>query len=240
VLNKEWRLHRNLCSEGDQEPLLLRYLKVSGSKLWGIELLGFQTVEHPVDALRKALLMDFNNPASGVYSLDIDHLDDDDLQKLESIRAKFNASGVETPRKAESRTLVGWERDLFEICIAFTGMHWTDPGFTLDEYIDAGLPINFKNPLTGRTLLHNAAASTVTQIAQTLIETGKCDYLIRNNSEKLAYDLSFELGHDLALCKQLLDLTLEQARSTRIDLKTILTHPNSSDEQDIRASLSLD
>lgn len=80
----------------------------------------------------------------------------------------------------------------------------------LKEYLDHDFPINFQDPRSKTTALHRSLPSAYT-FAQMLIESDKCDLLLKDNSGRLAYDVAYEHCYDIDLAEELEEKTIKQA-----------------------------
>ena len=112
------------------------------------------------------------------------------------------------------------ERDLFDLgLVLIESGKWGDSGLA-EKFIEAGFPINFQHPYSKKTLLHVALTGQgegLSRLANTLIDSGKCDYLLKDNIGQMAYDLSYRWGLDLALCEKLYEVTRKQAADQNIE-----------------------
>lgn len=63
----------------------------------------------------------------------------------------------------------------------------------------------------GMTALHHAAARGARSCIRLLVGTGKCDYLIRDNYGRYAFELAIEGGRDMAVARLLLKKQIQQA-----------------------------
>ena len=63
----------------------------------------------------------------------------------------------------------------------------------------------------GMTALHHAAARGVRPCIRLLVASGKCDYLIRDNQGRYAYELAVEWGRDYAVARLLMQKQARQA-----------------------------
>jgi hypothetical protein len=69
----------------------------------------------------------------------------------------------------------------------------------LGHLIDQGVPVNFKDPLTGATALHYIAAYNARPAFRVLIKSKDLDYLVRDKRGRLASELAFAGGDDPAM-----------------------------------------
>ncbi|HNP51839.1 MAG TPA: hypothetical protein PKJ85_08600 [Nitrosomonas nitrosa] len=87
-------------------------------------------------------------------------------------------------------------------------------------YIEAGLPVNFQHPKTGRTALHSTCIYRVNNVedfagqcefANMLLDTDDYKLLLPDNSGRLAYEMVYCHGYDFDLADRVKQKTLEQA-----------------------------
>jgi len=120
-----------------------------------------------------------------------------------------------------------WEKFLFELGMMFCNYLQGETAFTVHEYIDAGLDINFAHPKTGRALLHNAASCTAINTARQLVDSKECEFLQRDSMGHLPYDLAYERGRDYDMCEFIAVETMRQALVRKHDLKDIFKRKDS-------------
>lgn len=128
-------------------------------------------------------------------------------------------------RKMEGRhqgPFAGRERDLLKLGLVLLESAKYGDQDTLREYLDCDFPINFQHPLTGRTALHNAMAGNKWEYAEILMDSGRCDYLLRTNvTEDLACDYSYYGCTNSVLADRLDIETMKQARERGVDIETL-------------------
>lgn len=64
--------------------------------------------------------------------------------------------------------------------------------------ISSGINVNFQDKF-GMTALHHAAATGFRAAIRILVNSGKCNYLIKDNKGRLASELAYEWGRDYAV-----------------------------------------
>lgn len=94
----------------------------------------------------------------------------------------------------------------------------------LDVFLENDFPVNFQHPVTARTALHESMAFDCPDFARKLMDSGKCDYLIRAKSGSLACDLGFENMSDLGLVDHLHDATTQEANKNGLDVTSLFKH----------------
>lgn len=86
-------------------------------------------------------------------------------------------------------------------------------------FLMAGFPANWQDPETGEAALHVAAGSKARDVARLLVETGFCDYLLRDAQGRLASELAYMHGEDPAVARLLGIKERKQAEAEGIALK---------------------
>lgn len=79
------------------------------------------------------------------------------------------------------------ERKLFELGMDFLDSANHGAVSHGKEYIDAGLDVNFRDPVTLKTALH-VAAHTCTEFVRILVNTGECDYLAQTKEGEMPFE----------------------------------------------------
>jgi len=128
-------------------------------------------------------------------------------------------------RKMERRNLgpiTGRERELLKLGLVLLESAKYGDQNTLHEYLDCDFPINFQHSLTGRTALHNAMAGDKWEYAEILMDSGRCNYLLRTNvTGDLACDYSYCNCKNSVLADRLDVETMKQAVERGIDIETL-------------------
>ncbi len=92
-------------------------------------------------------------------------------------------------------------------------------------YIEAGMPVNFQHPKTGRTALHSTCIYGVenvedfsgqSEFANMLLNTDDYDLLRPDNLGRTGYEMIYRFGYDADLAERVKQKTLEQAAKRRI------------------------
>lgn len=73
----------------------------------------------------------------------------------------------------------------------------------LKLFIDEKFPVNYQDPETSETVLHIAAGSRARKVLRLILSTGQCDFLLRDEQGRLASELAFLYGQDIAVAKLL-------------------------------------
>ena len=85
-------------------------------------------------------------------------------------------------------------------------------------YIEEGFPANWQDPLTGATALHGAAGTRARACVRVLVESGRCDVLLRDKQDRLASEMAFLYGDDPAAARWLRVHERRQAAAKGISL----------------------
>ena len=110
------------------------------------------------------------------------------------------------------------ERKILELGILFLKAAEEGRADEVNEFIDAGFPVNFQHPLYHETALHIAAANNAKDVLNALDSTGRCDYLIRDARGKLAWNNAEFFSHNSDLSEAILTKTREQANQEGVAL----------------------
>ena len=73
---------------------------------------------------------------------------------------------------------------------------------SIAKLIADGAPVNFRDPRTGATALHYTAAYRARPASRVLLNSGQCDFLIRDNKGRRAWELAIS-ADDFALTRLL-------------------------------------
>ena len=87
---------------------------------------------------------------------------------------------------------------------------------TVLAFVHEGFPVNLCDEKTGETALHIAASSNARDVARVLIESGKCDYLLRDRRGYLPSDKAFLFGRNSALARLLAIKEEQQAAANGV------------------------
>lgn len=85
-------------------------------------------------------------------------------------------------------------------------------------FLEAGYDPNMTRPRWGDTVLHIAATRNACDLARVLIESGKCDYLLRDARGQLASEKAYLYGRNPALSRLLAIKERKQAEAAGIRL----------------------
>jgi len=88
----------------------------------------------------------------------------------------------------------------------------------IQAFINLGFPVNYQDPRTGRTALHEAAGTRARDVVKLLLRVRGCDFLIRDNKGRLPSEMAYLYGHDPALARLLGDKERRQAEAQGIKL----------------------
>ncbi|MBS9405471.1 hypothetical protein KG088_17850 [Halomonas sp. TRM85114] len=96
---------------------------------------------------------------------------------------------------------------------------------TVDAYLEAGMPINYQDPVTKQSALHVAAAARAREAIRVLAKYPDCNYILRDRHGRLPSELAYVFGGDTALSRYLTIKEFKQAKSERCILKYRETLP---------------
>ena len=85
-------------------------------------------------------------------------------------------------------------------------------------YIEEGFPANWQDPLTGESALHGAAGTRARAVLRVLVESGRCNFLLRDRDGRLASEMAFLHGDDPASARWLRIHERRQAAARGIKL----------------------
>lgn len=118
--------------------------------------------------------------------------------------------------------ITGRERELLKLGLVLLESAKYGDRNTLREYLNCDFPVNFQHPLTGTTALHNAMRGNKAEYAKMLMDSGRCDYLLRTNvTEDLACDDAYYNCTNLVLSDRLDIETMKQARERGVEIETL-------------------
>ncbi|MGA7178908.1 MAG: ankyrin repeat domain-containing protein [Thiobacillaceae bacterium] len=85
-------------------------------------------------------------------------------------------------------------------------------------FIEEGFPTNYQDRQSEETALHISAAVHARKVLRVLIESGLCNYLLRDKGGRLASELAYLFGHDPAVARLLGIKECKQAEAQGITL----------------------
>ena len=80
----------------------------------------------------------------------------------------------------------------------------------LQGLIDEGADVNYQDK-NGMTVLHHAAARGARPCIRALVNSGQCDYLIKDNENRYSYEIAIEWAKDYAVGRLLAKKQKQQA-----------------------------
>lgn len=83
-------------------------------------------------------------------------------------------------------------------------------GDRADLFVGRGGDVNVRDD-EGLTPLHHAAARGARHAIRALVKSGRCDYLIRDNKGRYAFELAIEWARDHAVARLLMTKQAQQA-----------------------------
>ncbi|MCW8966349.1 MAG: hypothetical protein OQK82_06660, partial [Candidatus Pacearchaeota archaeon] len=89
---------------------------------------------------------------------------------------------------------------------------------SLIHYYEEGFPLNWQDIDTGETALHVIAACRARDCLRLYIKTNECDYLIRDNWNRLPSEMAYLYGNDPAVARLLGNKERKQAELQQVKL----------------------
>lgn len=80
----------------------------------------------------------------------------------------------------------------------------------IQAFINSGANVNFQDA-QGMTALHHAAARGARACIRVLVNSGQCDYLIKDNEDRYAFEIAIEWAKDYAVGRLLAKKQKQQA-----------------------------
>jgi len=78
-------------------------------------------------------------------------------------------------------------------------------------FFDSGISMDHRDPETGGTLLHAAAAYGVRSVIRLILKDGSTNYLMRDFKGRYPSELAYEVARDFVLGRLLMKKEIEQA-----------------------------
>ena len=224
--DKYWIIHVNQVLDGYGKSVL--ELALSSKKAQRSRGRGFFSTpieshsSEMVDRLHRMLRHEYRPEE---YNNKKEHImeDDSSTQKIDRmIDVLINRTRGIEGRLSELDELpaeVVRERKLYELGMAFldAAEHCDVPLGKV--YVDEGFGVNFQHPTSKLTALHVSVVGTAVAFSDMLIDSGKCDYLLKDSRGFFAYDLAYKFGKCSDLTYELKKKTLEQAKSRGIKVE---------------------
>lgn len=120
-------------------------------------------------------------------------------------------------QEANASTLVQREQKLLDLGLAFfKAAGYNDVPYG-KAYLEAGLPVNFQHPVSGKTALHETCAHAVhPDFGYMLLEAEDCDFLLQDKRGRLPYQYAYEFSRSVDLADKIRQKTLEQAAERNV------------------------
>ncbi|QYZ64674.1 MAG: hypothetical protein HPY30_00900 [Gammaproteobacteria bacterium (ex Lamellibrachia satsuma)] len=197
---KRWAIYKKQLSDGEVEPLSSKMARNMGQ--------GFGLLGSSGEQLKGSLMND-------VIDEVIKQLKNEE-QELERLTMKaMESQGIKKTKK-QLAVFKGkypdMENKLFELGMIFLDAARRGNADKVKEIEKTGFPVNFKDPIHGMTALHYAASSSAKEVVRELVNSKKCDYLLRDQKGRTALDLSYEFGRHRSVERLLLNKTIGQAK----------------------------
>jgi len=88
----------------------------------------------------------------------------------------------------------------------------------LEIFVEEGFPLNFQHHETGASVLHILAAGGARQALRVILKSDEIDFLLRDNQGRLASELAYLYGGDVAMARLLGITERKQAAAKGIKL----------------------
>jgi ankyrin repeat protein len=88
----------------------------------------------------------------------------------------------------------------------------------LQAFIEGGFPVNWQEPETGQTALHLVAAFQARSALKLLLRTNALNFLLRDHEGRLASEMAYLYGNDVAMARLLGNKERKQAEAQGITL----------------------
>jgi ankyrin repeat protein len=88
----------------------------------------------------------------------------------------------------------------------------------LRTFLEEGFPVTFRDPETGETAFHIAAACRARDALRVLLQSPDCDFLLRDEQGRLPSEMAYIYGEDPAAARLLARKEKQQARHRNIRL----------------------
>lgn len=112
------------------------------------------------------------------------------------------------------------ERQIFDLCMALLHATKTARVTEMRELLEAGVPVNFQHPVTKQSALHIAAGCASKSVVDLLVATQRCNFLLRDQYERIPWNMAHFFNPDSSIEKLLLKMTKEQAQRKSVNLLT--------------------
>ncbi|WP_256590195.1 ankyrin repeat domain-containing protein [Pseudomonas sp. Irchel 3A7] len=95
----------------------------------------------------------------------------------------------------------------------------------VEGFIQGGINLNAQDNF-GMTALHHSAATGFRPCIRLLVNSGKCNYLLKDNKGRLASELAYEWGRDYAV-----GLLLQKKEAMQAYLESLKSPPDTSEDK---------
>lgn len=219
---KIWNTHAKQIIEGLSVSLATLVKKDSSYLIERKPRRGFISVNEPVDDFSlymRNLVSELRNmqhqKGEEIHKAMKDVLDKTIDSMIRQTRGLAEKYAID--QEANASILIEREKKLLDLGLAFfEAAGYNDVPYG-KAYIEAGLPVNFQHPVSGKTALHEACAHAVhPDFAYMLLETDDCDLLLKDKRGRLPYQLAYEFGRSIDLAAEIRKKTLQQASARNV------------------------
>ena len=221
---KIWNTHAKQIIEGSSVSLAILVKKGGSYLIERRPRRGFFSMNEPLDDFSlymRNLVSELKNvqhqKSEEIHKAMKDVLDetiDSLIRRTRGLAEKYAAAQEENVSP-----LVQREQKLLDLGLAFfEAAGYNDVPFG-EAYIEAGLPVNFQHPVSGKTALHETCAHAVhPDFGYMLLEAEDCDFLIRDKRGRLPYQDAYMFCRSVDLADKIRQKTLEQAAERNIEI----------------------
>lgn len=221
---KIWNTHAKQIIEGSSVSLATLVKKGGSYLIERRPRRGFISMNEPVDDFSqymRNLVSELKNvqyqKGEEIHKAMKDVLDetiDSLIRRTRGLAEKYAAAQEENVSP-----LVQREQKLLDLGLAFfEAAGYNDVPFG-EAYIEAGLPVNFQHPVSGKTALHETCAYAIhPDFGYMLLEVEDCDFLIRDKRGRLPYQDAYMFCRSVDLADKIRQKTLEQAAERNIEI----------------------
>ena len=219
---KIWNTHARQIIEGSSVSLATLVKKGGSYLIERRPRRGFISMNEPVDDFSMYMRNLVSELKNVHYQKDkeihrtmkdvLDETIDSMIRQTRGLAERYVAA-----QEANGSTLVQREQKLLDLGLAFfKAAGYNDVPYG-KAYLEAGLPVNFQHPVSGKTALHETCAYAVhPDFGYMLLEAEDCDFLLQDKRGRLPYQYAYEFSRSVDLADKIRQKTLEQAAERNV------------------------